>query len=109
MIRAIHTESRNTYGSPRIHATRQALGQRLGEHRVARLMRLRAIRTKTVTQWRAITDSAHPYPVGPNTLNRQFAVAHPKQVWAGDITDVWPAEGWLSTRAGSLPGGWGAA
>src|SRR5437867_3922999 len=35
MIRAIHTESRHTYGSPRIHATLQAQGQRIGEHRVA--------------------------------------------------------------------------
>lgn len=95
MIRAIHTESRNTYGSPRIHATLQAQGQRIGEHRVARLMRLSAIRAKTVKQWRATTDSAHQYPVVPNTLNRQFAVAHPNQVWAGDITYVWTAEGWL--------------
>jgi len=95
MIRAIHTESRNTYGSPRIHATLQAQGQRIGERRVARLMRLSAIRAKTVKQWQATTNSAHPYPVVPNTLNRQFAVAHPNQVWAGDITYVWTAEGWL--------------
>jgi putative transposase len=95
MIRAIHTESRNTYGSPRIHATLQAQGQRIGEHRVARLMRLSAIRAKTVKKWRATTDSAHQYPVVPNTLNRQFAVAQPNQVWAGDITYVWTAEGWL--------------
>lgn len=31
----------------------------------------------------------------PNTLNRQFAVAAPNRVWAGDITDVWTTEGWL--------------
>jgi putative transposase len=44
---------------------------------------------------RVTTDSAHQYPVVPNTLNRQFAVAHPNQVWAGDITYVWTAEGLL--------------
>lgn len=95
MIRLIHAESRSTYGSPRVHATLQAQGQRIGEHRVARLMRTSAIRAKTVKKWRATTDSAHQYPVVPNTLNRQFAVAHPNQVWAGDITYVWTAEGWL--------------
>jgi putative transposase len=94
-IRVIHAESRSTYGSPRGHATLQAQGQRIGEHRVARLMRTNAIRAKTVKTWRATTDSAHPYPVVPNTLNRQFAVAHPNRVWAGDITYVWTAEGWL--------------
>ncbi len=95
LIRVIHAESRSTYGSPRVHATLQAQGQRIGEHRVARLMRTSAIRAKTVKQWRATTDSAHPYPVVPNTLNRQFAAAHPNQVWAGDITYIWTAEGWL--------------
>jgi putative transposase len=58
-------------------------------------MRVGCIRAKTVKPWRATTDSAHPYPVVPNTLNRQFAVAHPNRVWAGDITYVWTAEGWL--------------
>jgi putative transposase len=96
MIRAIHTESRNTYGSPRSHATLPAQGQRLGEHRGARLMPLSAIRAKTVKQWRATTDSAPQYPVVPNTRNRQVAVAHPKQGWAGDSTSGWTAEGWLS-------------
>jgi putative transposase len=94
-IRVIHAESRSTYGSPRVHATLQAQGQRIGEHRVARLMRTSVIRAKTVKKWRATTDSAHQYPVVPNTLNRQFAVAHPNQVWAGDITYVWTVEGWL--------------
>ena len=30
-----------------------------------------------------------------NTLNRVFTVAAPNRVWAGDITYVWTAEGWL--------------
>ena len=91
----IHAESRSTYGSPWVHATLQAQGQRIGEHRVARLMRASAIRAKTVKKWRATTDSAHQYPVVPNTLNRQFAVAHPNLVWAGDITYIATREGWL--------------
>ena len=38
-IREVHTESRGTYGSPRVHAALQAQGPRVGLHRVARLMR----------------------------------------------------------------------
>jgi putative transposase len=33
--------------------------------------------------------------VASNLLARQFAVAKPNQVWVGDITYVWTAEGWL--------------
>ena len=94
-IRVSHAESRRTYGSPRVHATLQAQGQRIVAHRVAELMRTSATRAKTVTKWRATTDPAHPYPVAPSTLNRQFAVAAPHRVWAGDITYVWRDEGWL--------------
>ena len=79
-------------------------------------MRTSAIRAKTTLKWRVTTDSAHQHPVVPNMLNRQFAVAAPNRVWAGDIAYVWTTEGWLYLAvvldlyyAGSLPGGWGAA
>src|SRR5262245_35769617 len=39
-IQAIHRESRETYGSPRIHARLRREGATVGRHRVARLMRL---------------------------------------------------------------------
>lgn len=83
-IRAIHRESRDTYGSPSIWQTLVQRGQRVGKHRVARLMRQHGIRAKTVKKWRATTDSRHP-----------FTVTHPNRVWAGDLSYVWTAEGWL--------------
>jgi len=94
-IRAIHRESRDTYGSPRIWQALVQRGQRVGTHRVARLMRQHGIRAKTVKQWRATTDSRHSFPVAANRLNRQFTVTHPNRVWARDLSDVWTAEGWL--------------
>jgi transposase InsO family protein len=81
-----HRESRQTYGSPRIWGALRAQGHRVGEHRVARLMRYHGLRAKTVPKWRTTTQSAHSVPVVPNPLNRQFAVAAPNQVWAGDLT-----------------------
>ena len=36
---------------------------------------------------------------GGDALNRQFTVAQPNQVWAGDITNVWTTEGWLYLAA----------
>ena len=94
-IRVIHRESRETYGSPSIWDALVKQGHRIGEHRVARLMRQDGIRAKTVKQWRTTTQSQHRFPVATNTLNRQFTVEAPNRVWAGDLTDVWTTEGWL--------------
>lgn len=94
-IRVIHRESRETYGSPRIWSALVKQGHRVGEHRVARLMRQNGIRAKTVTKWRATTSSSHGLPVAANTLDRQFRASQPNRVWAGDITYVWTREGWL--------------
>lgn len=93
--RMIYQESRQTYGSPSIWQALVRHGQRVGKHRVARLMRQDSIRAKTVKQWRATTQSTHRFPVVANRLQRQFTVAQPNQVWAGDLTYVWTAEGWL--------------
>ena len=43
-IREIHLRSRQTYGSPRIHAELRALGTRCGRKRVERLMRQAGLR-----------------------------------------------------------------
>ena len=98
-IRVIHAQSRRTYGSPSIFDALQKRGLRVGEKRVARVMREACIRAKTVKKWRATTDSSHPLPVADNALDRQFAVTAPNCVWAGDITYVWTDEGWLYLAA----------
>ena len=41
------------------------------------------------------TDSRHGNEVAPNLLARQFDVTAPDHVWAGDMTYIWTAEGWL--------------
>jgi len=94
-IRALHAESRHTYGSPRLTRDLRESGESVSENRVARLMRVHGIRAKTVKKWRATTDSAHKLPVAANTLDRQFTVNQPNRVWAGDITYVWTEAGWL--------------
>jgi putative transposase len=94
-IRVLHQNSRQTYGSPSIWRALRKQGHRVGEHRVARLMRHDGLRAKTMKKWRATTYSSHGLPVAANTLDRQFTVPQPNRVWAGDITYVWTMEGWL--------------
>ena len=94
-MRGIHQASRETYGSPSIWEALLKQGHRIGEHRVARLMRQDGIRAKTVKKWRATTQSQHRFPVAANILDRQFTVEAPNRVWAGDVTYVWTTESWL--------------
>lgn len=98
-IQAIHESSRQTYGSPRVHAELKAQKIRCGKNRVARLMRENGVRAKQSRRFKATTQSRHSYPVAPNLLNRQFQVDSLNQVWASDITYIWTVEGWLYLAA----------
>jgi len=93
-IHAIHTGSRSTYGSPRVHRGLRREGIRVGRKRVERLMRRDGLRGRVRRRFRRTTDSNHSLPVAPNTLNRQFDVDSPDRVWAGDITFIRTANGW---------------
>jgi transposase InsO family protein len=98
-IRAVHQQSRRTYGSPRVHAELHAQGERCGRKRVARLMRQEGLRVKVRRRFRpTTTDSRHPHPVAANVLARRFGVTEIEarnRVWASDITYVPTREGWL--------------
>ena len=48
-IRAVHTESRGTYGSARVHQMLKRNGHGVGKHRVARLMRAHGIKARVAT------------------------------------------------------------
>ena len=76
-IQAIHTETRQRYGSPRVHAELRERGHRVGRKRVARLMRQHGLCARRRRRFRITTDSNHPLAVAPNLLARQFAAPPP--------------------------------
>ena len=94
-IAAIHGESRQRYGSPRVHAELVDRGQRTSRKRVARLMRHRGLAGRRRRRFRTTTDSRHAFPVAPNILARQFAQEAPDVAWVTDITYIPTGEGWL--------------
>jgi len=94
-IRSIFDESRETYGSPRIHGELRDRGIRCGRKRVARLMKDQQLEPKKARRFRVTTISAPAHEKAPNILNRQFEVDEPDTAWVGDITYLWTPEGWL--------------
>lgn len=94
-IKAIHGTSRRTYGTRRIQAELAEDDEKASRARIARLMSLQGLKVKTRKRFRATTNSNHKLPVAENLLNRQFEVEQPDTVYAGDITYISTAEGWL--------------
>jgi putative transposase len=96
-IRVVHARSRNTYGSPRVHAELRETGP-VGRKRVARLMREagvvgcrpRGFRRTTIAEPSAQTD---------DLVRRDFRPAGLDQLWVSDITYVRTDEGWLYLAA----------
>lgn len=99
-IVALHRDSRQLYGSPRVHRDLLDLGECVCKNTVARLMRLNRIRSKIARRFVPhTTDANHPYPVAENLLNRDFQAAAPNEKWVTDITYVETREGWLYVAA----------
>ena len=94
-IREVHAASRQTYGSPRVHAELVEQGIACGRNRVAKLMRLDGLKGKQRKRFTKTTDSNHSFPVAPNLLAQNFDVEVPDTFWASDITYIPTGEGWL--------------
>ncbi len=94
-ISLIYQQSRQTYGSPRVHAALRQSGVRCGRKRVARLMRQASLQGCRARRRIRTTRSDPGHVPAPNLVERRFAVAHPNQLWVGDITYIPTWEGWL--------------
>jgi transposase InsO family protein len=94
-IRAAFAASKQTYGWPRMARQLRSEGLRVGKERIRKTMKSHDIRVRPRRRFKVTTDSRHGLPVAPNLLNREFSAEAPNQVWVGDMTYVWTAEGWL--------------
>jgi putative transposase len=99
-IQAIHEESRQTYGSPRIVMELRKRGKRHGRNRVARLMTEEGLCGRQQVRYRVqTTDSNHAEPIAPNRLADAPRPTAPNQIWVQDITYIQTKEGWLYLAA----------
>ena len=95
VIQRLFNQSNQTYGSPRIYQDMRALGHRISEKRVARLMRemgLTPVLSRKSTRTTTVDKDAF---FSSNLLNRDFSAENPNEKWVGDITYIDTEEGWL--------------
>lgn len=88
-IRAIHTASYETYGSPRVHAELIEQGYNCSRERVARLMKRHKIQAKMYRKLKKTTrQSAIPYYRGKDLVEQNFTALSPNKIWVADISFI---------------------
>jgi putative transposase len=85
-IEEVFTSSRQTYGSPRIHAELRDAGIRISRKRVARLMREGGLTAAIRRRFPRTTRSRHGHAVAPNLLEQDFVADRPDTVWLADLS-----------------------
>ncbi len=100
LIEQIHTDSRPTYGSPRVHAElRLGLGLPVNLKRVARLMRTAGIQGLYRRRRRGCTIRHPAAAPSSDLVNRNFTGTEPNRLWVTDITEHPTKEGTLYCAA----------
>ena len=99
-IKELHSQSRQTYGSPRLRNELVKKGQHHGRNRIARIMRQEGLCGRQKGRYRVqTTDSNHDHPIAPNRLAEAPKATASNQIWVADITYVQTGEGWLYVAA----------
>jgi transposase InsO family protein len=87
LVHASFTESKQRYGSPRIHRDLVEQDEAVSRKRVVRLMREDGLKARQRKRFKCTTMSDHDQPVAANLLDRQFTAEAPNQRWVGDTTE----------------------
>ena len=95
-IRAIHKDSNDVYGSPRVHAEFVAVhGMAVSSKRVAALMAAADLEGVHRRKRRGLTKQDKKAPPAPDLVGRQFTAVMPGIKMVGDITCLPTRQGWL--------------
>lgn len=93
LLRQAWQDSGKVYGYRKLHDDLRDQGETCCPNRVARLARLAGIKAQIGYKRRTVRYRGKPSIAAGNTLNRQFEVGGPDQVWVTDITYIRTCEG----------------
>ena len=92
-VKQAHQLSNGSAGARTIATMVTATGMPLSRYRASRRMKVLGLVSNQQPKHR-YKKARQEHTSIPNSLDRQFDVAAPDQVWAGDITYVWTGKRW---------------
>lgn len=93
-VKAAHETSNGSAGARTIAGIVTTDGSPLSRYRASNLMKKLGLVSCQIKKHRYKKGTKEHISI-PNTLDRQFAVIEPDQVWCGDVTYVWSGQQWL--------------
>jgi transposase InsO family protein len=87
LVQASFKESKQRYGSPRIHEDLIEQQEHVSRKRVIRLMQEDGLKARARKRYKVTTMSDHDQPVAANLLDRQFVAEAPNRRWVSDTTE----------------------
>jgi transposase InsO family protein len=87
LVQASFTESKQRYGSPRIHKDLIEQQERVSRKRVIRLMQESGLKARARKRYKVTTMSDHDQPIAANLLDRRFVAEAPNRRWVSDTTE----------------------
>jgi putative transposase len=94
-IREQYGLSLSSYGRLRMTMELKEVALAVGERRVGRLMKINGIKPVRTRKHKVTTNSNHNLGIVANVLDGDFMADAPNRKWAGDISYIWTAQGWL--------------
>ena len=94
-MKALFKQSRDSLGSREMMKKLREEGFTIGRYRVRNLMKKLNLKVTQRIAYKVTTKRNHGDDVADNLLNQNFDPVAPNQVWAGDITYLRTAEGWM--------------
>ena len=92
-IKRVHTQSKGTYGSPRIKAELADEGHQAGRHKIAKLMRIERLRGIPKRNYRVTTQRDNRHRIAKDQLKQDFSAKNPNERWVADMTAVSTKQG----------------
>lgn len=94
-VKRLFEASRESLGNRAMVKKLRKEGFKIGRYKVRSVMKELGLFVRQRRAYKVTTQRRHSDAVAPNRVNQNFNPTRPNEVWAGDVTYLKTAEGWM--------------